>query len=545
MAMLEELRTQQEYADFITARYAGMTGDIEAASTYYRRAHSTSPNDSSLLELAILSTLAIGASEEAIKLAKRARPPVAEDSATAQIALAVDDIAANRLKQAQARLRNPALGALNIDLSSFLETWLIALDDADAGVTTVDTLSGRRMIAGEQAILKALVLMQAGRDTDAVESFRHGLRLPLATRDGVAALGARLAASQGDADGARDLIRLSALDGVYGPGAAAVLADIDSGRAIAKPKLSAREGAAFAIFVVSGTGLVRSSPELSAVRQTLALYLDPGLVPARMALADAYERQQRADAAIAALRAIPDGSPWTADARMEEAWLLDASGLPAEALAAADRALAASNRREIRLRAGDLNRTSGRLDVARRLYDQVIAADTASGMQDWRVLFARATVRNETGDWPGAEADLQAALAIEPGRAELLNYLGYGWVNRGERVNEGLALIQQAAESRPDQGYIIDSLGWAHYRLGQYDTAIEYLERASALSPTDPEIIDHLGDAYWRAGRTVEARFKWSAALNLKPDASQEAALRGKLAKGLPAEPGASLASRP
>jgi hypothetical protein len=120
MAMMEELRTQQEYADFITARYAGLTGDVEAASTYYRRAHSTSPNDSSLLEFAVLSTLIVGSSEEAIKVARAARGPVAEDSATAQIALAVDDIASNRLRQAQARMRNPALGALNIDLSSFL-----------------------------------------------------------------------------------------------------------------------------------------------------------------------------------------------------------------------------------------------------------------------------------------------------------------------------------------------------------------------------------------------------------------------------------------
>ena len=108
-----------------------------------------------------------------------------------------------------------------------------------------------------------------------------------------------------------------------------------------------------------------------------------------------------------------------------------------------------------------------------------------------------------------------------------------------------MALITRAAEARPDQGYIIDSLGWAHFQLGQYDKAIEHLERAAELSPTDPEILDHLGDAYWRGGRQGEARFEWLAALDLKPEPAREITLREKLDKGLPAIPGARLASRP
>ena len=175
----------------------------------------------------------------------------------------------------------------------------------------------------------------------------------------------------------------------------------------------------------------------------------------------------------------------------------------------------------------------------------MIASDDAHGVVDWRVLFARSSVRSKAGDWAGAEVDLQAAIAVEPDRPELLNFLGYAWVNRGVRVQEGLALIQRAADARPDQGYIIDSLGWAYFKLGQMTKAIEYLERAAELSPTDSEVIEHLGDAYWRAGRETEARFEWLAALDLKPDAVREAALRGKLDKGLPASPGASLASRP
>jgi Flp pilus assembly protein TadD len=197
------------------------------------------------------------------------------------------------------------------------------------------------------------------------------------------------------------------------------------------------------------------------------------------------------------------------------------------------------------VRAGDLNRFNGRLDVARKLYDQAIAADTARGRADWMVLYARATVRNEAADWTGAEDDLKAAMAIEPDQPELLNYLGYGWIKQGKRIEEGLALITRAAESRPDQGYIVDSLGWAHYQLGHYDVAIQHLERAAELSPIDPEILDHLGDAYWRSGRQEDARFEWLAALRLKPEAAREITLREKLEKGLPAMPGPRLASRP
>ncbi len=544
-SMLEELRTQQEYSDFISARYAGMVGDSEAAATFYRRAYESSPDDSGLLERAAIATLASGDTEGAIKLAKSARPRVAEDSPSVQLALIIDDIENARLPSAKARLQKPALGALNIDLAAFLSAWLTAVGDPAKGAAEVDALPGRRMIAGEQASLKALVLMQGGKDDEAIQSFRIALHLPLASRDAVAVLGASLQASRGDTQGARELIALGAMEGEAGAGSARVLADIDAGKKIARPKLNARDGAAMTIYIASGTGLVRSSPDLSAMRHAMALHLDPELAPARLTLAEAFERQDRPDEAIVVLRAVPASSAWAADARMAEATILNHQERAGEALVAVQQALALSRRREILLQAGDFYRVNDRVDVSRKLYDEVIATDDAHDVVDWRVLFARSSVRSEAGDWDGAEADLQAAITIEPDRPELLNFLGYAWINRGERVQEGLALIQRAADARPDQGYIIDSLGWAYFKLGQIDKAIEYLERAAELTPTDAEVIDHLGDAYWRAGRETEARFEWLAALDLKPDTVRETALRAKLDKGLPATPGARLASRP
>src|SRR5262249_46966338 len=135
------------------------------------------------------------------------------------------------------------------------------------------------------------------------------------------------------------------------------------------------------------------------------------------------------------------------------------------------------------------------------------------------------------------------AMAIDPDRPEIQNFLGYAWVNRGIHTQEGLALIRKAVAARPDQGYMVDSLGWAHFTLGQYEDAVENLEKAAELSPSDPEIVDHLGDAYWRAGRSTDAGYEWRRALQLKPDAERETALRAKIDRGLPPLSAASLAA--
>jgi Flp pilus assembly protein TadD len=116
----------------------------------------------------------------------------------------------------------------------------------------------------------------------------------------------------------------------------------------------------------------------------------------------------------------------------------------------------------------------------------------------------------------------------------VLNYLGYSWIERGENLNEGLAMLKKAASLSPKSGYIIDSLGWAHFKLGDYASALDTLERAVVLTPDDPTLNDHLGDLYWRLDRKVEARFQWSRALSLDPDEKEKLGIEQKLAQGLP-----------
>ena len=116
----------------------------------------------------------------------------------------------------------------------------------------------------------------------------------------------------------------------------------------------------------------------------------------------------------------------------------------------------------------------------------------------------------------------------------MLNYLGYSWIDQNRNLKQGLALIEKAVRQKPDDGYIVDSLGWAYYRLGNYKEAVKHLERAVELRPEDPVLNDHLGDAYWRVGREREARFQWDQALTLKPEPEDAEKIKKKLQKGLP-----------
>jgi tetratricopeptide (TPR) repeat protein len=117
----------------------------------------------------------------------------------------------------------------------------------------------------------------------------------------------------------------------------------------------------------------------------------------------------------------------------------------------------------------------------------------------------------------------------------VLNYLAYTWVDRGEHLEDAKRMLDEAVRQKPDDGAIVDSVGWAYYRLGQMEKALEYLEKAVELTPEDPAINEHLGDVYWRVGRRAEARFQWQRALSLNPEPEDVPKLKEKLEKGLPA----------
>ena len=152
------------------------------------------------------------------------------------------------------------------------------------------------------------------------------------------------------------------------------------------------------------------------------------------------------------------------------------------------------------------------------------------------MFYFRGICYERSHQWPAAEADMKKALELYPDQPLVLNYLGYSWVDQGVHLDEGMDMIRKAVEQRPDDGYIVDSLGWAYFKTGNYDEAVKNLERAVELKPEDPTINDHLGDAYWRVGRTLEAHFQWSHAKDLNPEPEDLPKIEAKLKDGLPSD---------
>ena len=170
-------------------------------------------------------------------------------------------------------------------------------------------------------------------------------------------------------------------------------------------------------------------------------------------------------------------------------------------------------------------------------YTRAIALIAKVDRRHWPYFYARGTSFERLKNWSAAEADLVKALELAPDQPLVLNYLGYSWIDQGLNLDKGMALIEKAVALKPDDGYIVDSLGWAHFKLGNYKEAVRYLERAVELKPDDPILNDHLGDALWRAGREREARFQWDQALSLNPEPEDLEKIRKKLSVGLEALP--------
>ncbi|MFV0294953.1 MAG: tetratricopeptide repeat protein, partial [Hyphomicrobiaceae bacterium] len=275
---------------------------------------------------------------------------------------------------------------------------------------------------------------------------------------------------------------------------------------------------------------------VGAVYLQMAIYLNPKSPFTHTALANIYETTKNYAEAIESYNQVPPGSPLEEAIEIRKAQNLNLLHRLDDAKAILQKMIAANPKDIQPLEAmGSILRSNKHYKESIGYYTKVISLIGKPQSRHWTYFYSRGTNYERIKNWPLAEADLKTALRLSPDQPLILNYLGYSWVDQGINLQEGLRLINKAVQLKPGDGYIVDSLGWAYYKLGDFKQAVEYLDRAVELKPEDPTLNDHLGDAFWRTGRKREARFQWQQALTLKPEPEDARRIEEKLRTGLPA----------
>jgi len=283
---------------------------------------------------------------------------------------------------------------------------------------------------------------------------------------------------------------------------------------------------------LSGEGSVG----IGVVFLQFSLFLAPDAAFPLVTLANTHETTKGYAAAIAAYDRIPKGTPIDLHVAIRKALNLNQLEKIDEAQKLLDD-LAHQHPQDIRpLEAlGSIMRGQKRYAEAADYYTRAIALIDKAEQKHWTFFYSRGTCYERLKRLPEAEADLLRSLKLSPDQPLTLNYLGYTWIDHNRNLRRGLAMIEKAVRLKPEDGYIVDSLGWAHYRLGNFKEAVKHLEKAVELRPEDATLNDHLGDAYWRVGREREARYQWEQALTLQPEPAEAEKMKYKLEKGLPA----------
>lgn len=300
------------------------------------------------------------------------------------------------------------------------------------------------------------------------------------------------------------------------------------------------DGAAVALFELATMLFERRSYDSAQIYGRLVQVLAPDSAFGRLMIGDIAAINQHYPEAVAAYGEIGAASPLYLLSRLRIAEVYESADLPDAATGMLRKLAELPQARTQALTAlGDMHRRRENFTQAVAVYDEILTEIGEPAESHWALIYARGMSLERANDWDRAEKDLLLALTFQPDNPMILNYIGYTWVDKGVNLQKGMDFIRRAVALRPDDGYILDSYGWAFYRLGDMEQAVYWLEKSVALVPDDSTILDHLADAYWQTGRKTEARFKWQHARELSKDADFRASVERKIKSGI--EPAATV----
>lgn len=522
---------------YLAAISANNSRDLGAAALYYGRALQNAPDNIALIERAFLLQLADGDIEKAAKFTDSILQNDARNR-FARMTLGAIALKEKAFKKAAKEFSQIEEGPLARLTGTLLHAWTLAGDgDFDGALELLNKLEGPEWYTIFRLYHAGLIAEMGGYTALAgqyLETAYNSDPNVLRTAEALA----RFQLRNGMEEKGKALVSQLAARVSNRPSIDGLAAEIADGKKPKRHIATAQQGAMDVLYGL-GTAIGREGgEEISYVYLNLAVYLDPENALPRFALADLLGEDELFEKAIEHYEAIGDDSIYKSNAIVQTAFaynslekLDDARAIMTDLIKKEPDNIVAMNAY------GNILRAHEFYDEARTVYSKAISKltpETEAG--NWPLYYSRGIANERTKHWDEAEADFRKALVFSPNEPQVLNYLGYSFIDMGLNYDEAIEMIKTAVRLRPNDPFIIDSLGWAYFKLKDYDKAVDHLERAVELRPQDPILNDHLGDAYWHVGRKLEAVFQWSHARDLDPTEQDRAKIVNKIEKGFIAD---------
>jgi tetratricopeptide (TPR) repeat protein len=534
------------YGNFLAALAAEGRKDTEAAARFYREALRADPRNAELLERAFIAAVQDGVLPEAFRLGERVLQRDA-NNALANLTLGVRAMRNRQFQTARQNLLRAGGRGRNADINAaVLVSWThVGSGDLKRALENIDRFA-EPQLAAYRNFYGGLMADVAG---DRKEAQRR-LKAAYDAEPGTIRLAdayARFEARHGSRDVARDVYAKFAAIPSQRAFVSQPVKALEEGRTPEPLVANSLHGAADVLYSSADLGGRPGTEMLSIVYLQLANHLNPDNDIILATMGENFEQAKQYARAVSIYARVPEDSGLKSRVSMRAAAALDQ-------LERQDDAIQLLEER-IRKAPDELNLhdTISAIYRGKKRWSEAVSAATRAielipgspQKQHWNLFYSRGMAYERSKQWPLAEADFKTALSLLPQEprtetdkaalAHVLNYLAYSWVDMGLNIDESFVMLKRAVELQPRDGYIIDSLGWAYYKLGKYEDAVRELEKAVDIRPQDPVLNDHLGDAYWKVGRTNEARFQWNHARDLKPEPEELEKILRKIEVGLDA----------
>ncbi len=183
---------------------------------------------------------------------------------------------------------------------------------------------------------------------------------------------------------------------------------------------------------------------------------------------------------------------------------------------------------------GNIAKNFKKYKIAVLYYDDLLSKINSKSGSYAEILFRRGSSYERLKEYEKSDEDLLNSLKINPDDAYVLNYLAYSWLERNYKIDDAIKMLEKAHLLKKNDPFILDSVGWAYFLIGEPKKAEFFLKKALKIMPNDPVVNDHYGDVLWKLNRKIQAKYYWKSVLNLeKTEDDMKKKINIKLLKGL------------